>query len=414
MTLSKLSPKQKMIFKWCHMSTTKDKYDAIICDGAVRSGKTVCMIVSYIIWAMRYFDGATFGICGKSVQSAERNIIVPLQQSDDLSAYFEITYTRSLKLLTVSQGEQRNYFYVFGGKDESSAALIQGITLSGVLLDEVALMPESFVNQAIARTLSVPIAKLWFNCNPESPSHWFYKEWVEHPARHNALRLHFLMEDNPILTPKEIEKAESMYSGVFRDRYILGLWKIAEGLVYPNFSKEKNVTDDIPEHGVRYISIDYGTHNPFSAGLWVVTNGKAYREKEYYHSGRDTNILKTDEEYYEELCKLAGDYPIREIIIDPSASSFIECIRRHGKYRVRHAVNDVLNGIHNTATLLDNQKVFISPTCKDCIREFEQYAWDDKANEDKVIKENDHAMDDVRYFVNTVLVRQLRWTDWRA
>ena len=175
MTFKKLSPKQKTVFKWCY----KDDYKAIICDGAVRSGKTICMITSFILWAMRRFDGATFGICGKTVRSAERNIIMPLQSIVDITHYFKVTYTRSVNLLTIEGMGKKNYFYVFGGKDESSYMLIQGITLSGVFFDEVALMPRSFVEQAVTRTLSVEQAKLWFNCNPDNQFHWFYTEWIQ-------------------------------------------------------------------------------------------------------------------------------------------------------------------------------------------------------------------------------------------
>ena len=174
MTFEKLSDKQKQLFRWCY----DDKYKAVICDGAVRSGKTVCMVTSFILWAMKEFDGACFGICGKTVASAERNLIAPVQTIADLTAYFKLSYSRSEHKLSVKGNGKENHFFVFGGKDESSYELIQGITLSGVMFDEAALMPKSFVNQAIARTLSVEQSKYWFNCNPEGPSHWFYIEWV--------------------------------------------------------------------------------------------------------------------------------------------------------------------------------------------------------------------------------------------
>ena len=174
MRFDSISPKQAEIFKFA-----ASNYDAIICDGAVRSGKTVMMSVAFVVWAMGEFDGCLFGICGKSVRSAERNILFPLQQLVSLKKRYTLRYTRTLNLLTITDPKgKENYFYFYGGKDESSYTLIQGITLHGVLFDEVALMPESFVSQAISRTLSVDNSKLWFNCNPESPAHWFYKEWV--------------------------------------------------------------------------------------------------------------------------------------------------------------------------------------------------------------------------------------------
>ena len=226
--------------KWAHLPQYRDK-KAIICDGSVRSGKTVSMIIGFVHWAMRFFDGKNFGICGKTVSSTERNIITPLLSMVDITDYYDVTYRRGDSLLTIRDGEKVNRFYVFGGKDESSYTLIQGITLSGVLFDEVALMPQSFVDQAIARTLSEPAARYWFNCNPESSEHWFYKEWICNTRQKKAIHLHFTMQDNPILSPAQIADAEALYSGVFYDRYIRGLWCVAEGLIYPQFDKEKHI-----------------------------------------------------------------------------------------------------------------------------------------------------------------------------
>ncbi|MEG1427451.1 MAG: PBSX family phage terminase large subunit, partial [Oscillospiraceae bacterium] len=230
MTFEKLSGKQRELLTWAFQRG--EEYRGVICDGAVRSGKTVCMVTAFVLWAMRYFDGASFGITGKTVRSAERNIVMPLENVGDITAYFNLRYNRSLNRLTVQGGGKENYFYIFGGRDESSFMLIQGITLAGVLFDEVALMPRSFVEQAIARTLSVEGSKLWFNCNPESPAHWFREEWILKAEEKRVLHLHFLMSDNPILTKSAIEDGERLYSGVFYDRYIKGLWVVAEGLIY--------------------------------------------------------------------------------------------------------------------------------------------------------------------------------------
>lgn len=403
MTFEKLSPKQKQVFRWCY----ENEYKAIICDGAVRSGKTVCMITSFILWAMKRFNGATFGICGKTVASAERNIIMPLKTVVDITHYFKLSYARSPHLLTAESAGRKNYFYVFGGKDESSYTLLQGITLSGIFLDEVALMPQSFVNQAIARTLSVKDSLYWFNCNPEGPSHWFYREWIEQCEKKNAKYLHFLMSDNPTLSQKQLDEAEKCFSGVFYERYILGLWVVAEGLIYTFAAQGKaTVSSEERQYTRYYISVDYGTHNPCSMGLWGLCKGVWYRMKEYYYSSVRSGREKTDEEYYEELVKLAADLPIKEIIIDPSALSFIACIRRHGKFHVRKANNDVLEGIRNTYTAMTSGKIKICDCCADAISEFSAYRWDEKSGKDRPVKENDHAMDDIRYFVNTVLNHQ--------
>lgn len=382
------------------------KYDAIICDGAVRSGKTSIMMWAFVRWAMENFSGQRFGICGKTVDSCSKNIIVPFTAMTLAKEKYTMRWRRSEKILEVRRGTTKNWFEVFGGKDESSAALIQGRTLAGVLLDEVALMPRSFVEQALARC-SVDGNKKWFSCNPESPQHWFYLEWIKKHDERNALYLHFTMRDNPGLTEKVIEQYESMFSGVFYDRFIRGLWVVAEGLVYPMFD-ERNITDEVPESGEYYMSCDYGTLNPFSAGLWCWNGKVATRVREYYYSGRDERSNKTDEEYYIELEKLAGDLPVKSVVIDPSAASFIEVIRRHKRFRVQKAVNDVIPGIATTARYIQDGTIKVYRSCKDAIREFGLYRWDEKSTEDKPIKENDHAMDDIRYFTMTILRHKVR------
>ncbi len=402
-----ISDKQKKILAFPY-----SEYDAIICDGAIRSGKTSIMTVAFIDWAMREFSGQRFGICGKSVDSATKNIILPYMALTYARKKYNLKFKRAEKMLIVSRGAVKNYFEVFGGKDESSFALIQGRTLAGVFLDEVALMPRSFVEQALARC-SVEGARLWFSCNPDTPEHWFYKDWIKRARERNTLYLHFAMRDNPSLSEKVLKRYESLYSGVFYQRYIEGKWTVAEGLVY-NFG-EANITDEIPEYGEYYISCDYGTLNPFSAGLWcVLDGGKAVRIKEYYYDGRGERSQKTDEEYYQELVRLAGDKPIRSVVVDPSAASFITCIRSKKQFKVIKANNDVLNGIRTTANLLKSGKILIYRECRDTIREFALYRWDEKAPEDRVIKENDHAMDDIRYFCNTVLAKKQKKSDYKS
>lgn len=405
MTFERLSAKQKQVFKWCYGGD----YKAIVCDGSVRSGKTVSMVASFILWAMSEYSGATFGICGKTVQSAERNVVTPLQSIVDVTHYYSVRYTRSNHCLEVSTSKKSNSFYVFGGKDESSYQLIQGVTLSGVLFDEVALMPRSFVEQAITRTVSVETAKLWFNCNPESSEHWFYREWVQKAETRKALHLHFTMEDNPTMSPAQIAYAESQFSGVFYDRYIKGLWVLAEGLVYPTFRKEYVLDDYTPSpDATYYVSCDYGILNPTSMGLWALEPDRAVRLKEYYYDGR-ANQPRTDEEHYRALETLAQGYSVQFVVVDPSASSFIECIKRHKRFRVRRANNSVMDGISNVSTLISNGKVLICSRCKGILRELTLYRWDDEgtSERDRVIKEHDHACDDMRYFVNTVAGNRL-------
>ena len=389
-----ISTKQRQI-----MAFPFTNYDALICDGAIRSGKTVFMMLSFVDDAMRRYNNQRFGICGKTVDSTVKNIIMPYLGLIYAKEKYSIQWKRTDKTLIVSKGNVTNTFEIFGGKDESSFALIQGRTLAGVLIDEVALIPRSFVEQACARC-SVDGSKLWFNCNPASPQHWFYTEWVCKPKEHNALRLHFLLEDNPSLSQRIIERYKSMYTGVFYNRYILGEWCVAEGLVY-DFG-EDNIVDEIPSNGEYYISIDYGTMNPFSAGLWCVLGDRAVRIKEYYYNGREKGIQRTDEEYCDNVDDLAKGYNIRQVVVDPSAASFIASLRKRG-YAIRKANNDVLDGIRRTAVYLKNGNIKIHRSCVDSIAEFGLYRWDDKATADTVIKENDHAMDDIRYFANTIM-----------
>ena len=391
-----ISEKQKKILAFPY-----SKYDAIICDGAVRSGKTSIMMWSFVEWAMREFNFQRFGICGKTVDSASKNIISPFIAMTLAKSRYIMRWRRSEKVLEVRRGSVVNFFEIFGGKDEGSAALIQGRTLAGVLLDEVALMPRSFVEQALARC-SVDGARLWFSCNPESPQHWFKREWIDQREKRNALYIHFEMRDNPSLSEKTLAQYESRYTGVFYDRYIRGLWVLAEGLVY-DFFGEDQIVDEIPPSGRYYISCDYGTLNPFSAGLWCVTSTGATRIREYYYSGRAEQKNKTDEEYYTELERLAEDLPVESVVVDPSAASFIETIRRHGRFKVRKAHNEVIPGIMTTARMLRDGTVKIHRSCTAAIREFGLYSWDEKSSEDRPIKDNDHAMDDIRYFCQTIL-----------
>lgn len=400
-----ISNKQRQI-----MAFPYTNYDALICDGAIRSGKTVFMMLSFVDDAMRRYNGQRFGICGKTVDSTVKNIIAPYLSLTYAKERYTIQWRRSDKLLVVSRGNRQNVFEVFGGKDESSFMLIQGRTLAGVLIDEVALQPRSFVEQALARC-SVDGSKLWFNCNPDSPQHWFYKEWVCQPEKHNAIRLHFHLEDNPSLSQRIIDRYKSLYSGVFYNRYILGEWCVAEGLVY-DFG-EDNITDDVPSGGEYYISVDYGTLNPFSAGLWCVVGAKATRVKEYYYSGRQKSVQRTDEEYCDEIDALSKGYNIQKVVVDPSAASFIAALRKRG-YSVIKANNDVLDGIRRTAVFLKNGNVKIHRSCVDAITEFGLYRWDDKSTTDTVVKDNDHAMDEIRYFCNTILKNKAKNSSYQS
>ena len=394
------SEKQRRVLTWWMPESPDCEKEAIFCDGAVRSGKTVAMGLSFFLWASSCFDGNQFGICGKTIASLRRNVLSEiLPRLEALGA--EWKERRTDNLVTVRFLGHENRFYIFGGRDESSAALIQGITFAGILLDEAALMPRSFVEQACARC-SVAGSRLWFNCNPAGPGHWLYKTWVLEAEHRNCLRLHFTMEDNPSLTQRIRQRYQNLYTGVFYRRYVLGEWVQAEGRVYDFFSGE--MVGKAPERCDKwYISCDYGTVNPMSAGLWGRNRGVWYRVEEFYFDSRREQRQMTDEEYADALQALAGDRQITAVIVDPSAASFLEVLRRRG-WRVQKAKNDVLSGIRLTADLLKKGSLVICEGCGDCLREMEEYVWDlSGGSRDRVRKEHDHAMDDMRYFVSTVL-----------
>lgn len=395
------SPKQKMVFNWWKNQGSRDK-EGIICDGAVRSGKTLCMSLSFAAWASMNFNNSAFGICGKTITSVRRNLIAPLIANSS-ECGLEITENRTKNYIDISFGGSRNRFYLFGGKDENSASLIQGITLSGILLDEVVLMPRSFVEQAVARC-SVAGSKLWFNCNPENRYHWFKKEWIDKAADKNLIYLHFSLEDNPSLTPAIIKRYRTMFTGAFYQRFVLGSWTDVSGCVYSMFDPKLHVVDVLPESFSRFaVSCDYGTVNPSSFGLWGESEEVWYRISEYYYDSRKEGQQRTDEEHYAALERLCAGRSISLVVCDPSAASFIECIRRHGKFPVAPAVNDVLSGIRRVSDALSSGKIKVHSSCGDAIREFSLYRWDKNTVCDAPVKENDHAMDDIRYFVTRFL-----------
>lgn len=288
--------------------------------------------------------------------------------------------------------------YALGADNKKHVSRIQGATFEYVYGDEVTTWSED-VFQMLKSRLRCEHSHFDGTCNPDNPQHWF-KQFLDSNA--DIYQQSYVIDDG-VLPDHVVNELKKEYAGtVYYDRYILGLWRQAEGLIY-GFFGEDNITDETPEHGDYYISCDYGTLNPFSAGLWCVTDKKAVRIREYYYSGRDSQASKTDEEYYTELEKLAGELPIESVIVDPSAASFIETIRRHGRFSVRKAKNDVLDGIVTTSRYIKSGQIQINPCCKDAIREFGLYRWDEKSTEDKPIKENDHAMDDIRYMAQTIL-----------
>lgn len=406
------SRKQRQVLNWWTEESPVKDCDGIIADGAIRSGKTVSMSLSFVLWAMSSFQGQNFAMCGKTIGSFRRNVLFWLKLMLKSRGY-RVSDHRADNLVVISKGDVENYFYIFGGKDERSQDLIQGITLAGVFFDEVALMPESFVNQATGRC-SVDGSKFWFNCNPDGPYHWFKQNWIDQKEKKNLIYLHFTMDDNLSLSEKVKIRYRGMYSGVFYQRYILGLWCMAEGIIYDMFDKAKHVKNILSLRGRllpsgRYVSCDYGTQNATVFLLWNKgTDGVWYCIREYYYSGRTEGKQKTDSEYADDLESWLEETKIKGIIVDPSAASFIAELRKRG-YKVVKAKNNVEDGIRVVGTKLNQEAIIFADSCVNTIQEFGSYIWDEAAaahGEDRPVKEHDHAMDALRYFVYTILNNQ--------
>lgn len=401
---------KKVLTWWMDDSPVRDK-DGIIADGAVRSGKTLIMSFSFILWAMATFQFETFGMAGKTIASFRRNVLFKLKLILWLRGY-QVKDKRSDNMLIISKNGVENYFYIFGGKDEASQDLVQGLTCAGFFFDEVALMPESFVNQAVARC-SVEGSKLWFNCNPGGPFHWFKVEWIDRLIDKNMYRIQFKLEDNPSLSAKVRQRYERMFSGVFYERYILGLWVIAEGVIYSMFQLSM-VIKKVPL-GVKivkkWIGVDYGQSN---ATVYLLiglgSDNRIYILDEYYHIGKEAQVQKSPSKYAKDFWKWLIKNGVEEmpvlyeyIFIDPSAKGFMLQLHEEGIKKIRQADNEVLRGIELVSSIIDNDMLRVLEHCTNTISEFSAYRWDPKAQErgeDKPIKQFDHAMDALRYVCN--------------
>lgn len=362
-------------------------------EGATRSGKTY---LDYFLIPRRIRACTGSGLIvllGNTKGTLERNILEPMRSiwGDELVGGIGSDNTVMLF------GKK---CHALGADKVTQVSKLQGSGIEYCYGDEITTWNEEVFSMLKSR-LDKPTSVFDGTCNPDGPNHWLLK-FLNSDA--DIFRQHYTIYDNPNLSSAFVKNLEMEYRGtVYYDRFILGKWALAEGLIYPMFSKDKHLIEKAPENGSYYVSVDYGTLNPCSMGLWCVSGHKAYRIREFYHSGRSNNKLLTDEEYYGELERLTENIPIQNIVVDPSAASFIETIRRHGRFSVKKAKNDVLDGIRYTAGLISGGKILISPQCENTLREFEEYCWDTEQVEDKPIKQNDHAMDDMRYFCYTVL-----------
>jgi PBSX family phage terminase large subunit len=397
---SPFSKKALKLLTWWRPDSPYKDYFGIIAEGSIRSTKTVTMIISFTTWAMENFNGLEFGLAGKTIGSFKRNVLTPMKRILPLLGY-DLKVVKDYVI--ISKNGVSNTFHIFGGKDEASQDLIQGMTLMGMLFDEVALMPASFIDQAVARCDSIE-SKVFFNCNPGSPYHHFKVEHLDKAGEKKYLILHFTMEDNLSMNEEVRERYKRQYKGVFFQRMILGLWVMAEGRIYDMWDEDKHIVPTVDRLYTEYqIAIDHGVSTSATTFLLFGKIGTEwYLVKEYYYSGAEAKVQKTDVQYMADLTAFIGNIRYTRIIVDPAAAAFIVLLKQNGFRNVTLAKKDVADGIQAVANTLFEGKLFVNDCCENTIKEFSVYSWDIKAGQkgiERPLKMNDHCMDALRYFV---------------
>jgi len=371
-----------------------------IWEGSVRSGKTVASILSWLYF-MCVGPVGELMMVGRTERTLKRNVLDPI-----------LDYLGSAECRVI-QGSGEAWImgrrvYLAGANDARSEMKIRGVTLAGAYGDEITTWPESFWTMLLSR-MSIPGAKFYGTTNPDSPYHWLKTDYLD---RRNELDMgvwHFTIDDNPYLDPKYVESLKAEYTGLWYQRYVLGLWVLAEGVVYDMWREDKHVWEK-PLYLAQeyYLSVDYGTGNPTVFGLFGVNGEQSWMEQEYYYDASRSGRQKTDSEYVTDLRYFLGDIRPKAILVDPSAASFKTQLRRAGYPMVQDANNDVVDGIRTQATLLGAGKYHVCRNCKETIREYGGYVWDAKAQEkgqDRPMKQSDHTKDAERYFLQTVFGR---------
>lgn len=375
-----------------------------VAEGAVRAGKTIDNIAAFSALIAKGAPDRIHLATGSTIANAKLNI------GDGNGFGLEHIFRgrcrwskyRGNEALVITIN-RRDYVVIFaGGAKADSFKKIRGNSYGMWIATEINLHHEDTIREAFNRQLAAKRRRIFWDLNPSAPGSWIYAKYIDRLEEQfgNAYNYeHFTIRDNATITPERLREIEAQYElgSIWYRRDILGQRCAAEGLVYPMFSEAEHVIDDIPwqaiQRGTWYISIDYGTANPCSMGLWVIYNGMAYRVKESYYDSREhMNAQKTDEEHYAALEALAGDRKIDKVIVDPSAASLKQTIRRHGRYDVWDANNDVIDGVRTTATMLKAGRLKFHRSCEACINEFGLYMWDSDAAEDAVIKANDHCL----------------------
>lgn len=388
-----------------------------ILEGAVRSSKTLSSIVAWLGF-IEQSPHREFLMTGKTTDTLFRNVI------DGATGILSIMGSRARYIkasqggakLLLEYGKVTKVCYCIGAYNEGSEGRIRGMTVAGWYADEITLYPESFVKQAINR-MSLSGRRAFWTTNPDSPYHYIKTEFIDKAQEKGFKTWHFELNDNYALDDDYKESLRKSYSGLWYKRMVDGLWVVAEGSIYDMWDEEKYTFDKEPTKNQDYqIWCDYGTHNPCVFLLVAKDEESRYWVlKEYYHNSREVGRQKTDKQYREDLMQFVGKYPVSRVIIDPSAASFITELEQNTPFSIIQANNDVLDGIRKTATTLETKRLFIHKSCKNVLREFPSYVWDPKAQkhgEDKPIKDNDHALDCVRYGIMTQHMANIRTVDW--
>lgn len=354
--------------------------------GSVSSGKTV---TSFFSWGDFILNGPPGNLlmCGKTERTLRRNVIDPL---------VEMYGSKNINTTGIGRGEIQIFgrrVYLVGANDERSEQKIRGLSIVGAYCDELSTYPSSFFVMLLSR-LRQDGARCYCTTNPEAPRHWLKVDYLD-KENLDLKQFHFVLEDNPFLPALYVENLKKTYTGLWYKRYILGLWVLAEGVVFDAFDEEKHVfKGPLDKYEKYFCGVDYGTANPTCFLLFGEKDKKVYCIKEYYYDGRITQRQKTDGEYSKDLKEFIKGYEVTDIIIDPSALSFITQCRADG-IRVRAANNAVLDGIRVCSNFLSNGRYLVHESCKNHIKEFYGYVWDEKAQErgeDRPIKDNDHCL----------------------
>ena len=365
-----------------------------ILEGSVSSGKTWISLVLWAFWVRTMPEDSLYMMCAKSLTALKRNCLLPLVELVG-EGNFSFSIPRK-------EGVLFGRRILFEGANDSRAeSKIRGLTLQGAYCDELTQLPRDFFTMLLSRNRKKQ-AVIFATTNPDSPSHWLKTEYIDRAGELSLLDIKFTLDDNTTLDPDYVRNIRLEYTGIFYERFILGHWVLAEGLIYPEYRKALcKPPESVPD--VWALSVDYGMQNAFAGLLWGRYDGIWYAVDGYYHSGRATNVQKTDDDYAKDLEKFVKKYTENKIsvVVDPSATSFINLLRRTRWANVRKADNAVIDGIREVNTAMQKGLIKVNPAIKEFVKEIEGYVWDDKSIEEKPVKINDHYMDSMRYFVKT-------------